>query len=342
MSDDEKTPDIAPLDDINIEIDDESEPEEVNFYLPQNQGLPPKSKLVAKSNPVFRSSAYSDKIYHKRLSSNEKNPSSAPLSYKTPQRSRQRNKSGVDRLLELRTVKPNNIHSENTPEAPIRIVPTKTPASRRNSRKIPHRRVHRALDTNTDDDSDYYEAESPVPEHNLQRNSSQLIDEHLQEIQIRINGHIKAALRYEKRDRIIGYPVTLLSSFIASTLMMNLSNNDSHNQRAVDVVGFSLSVVSFVLSLSRDYLKYTTKFQAHDISSKLYTNLLRSIEIRLVGTDITLEDKRDMFKDIVDQMSIIEQYELPIPDDINREVRNDIFLPRSVVINHALQNDDIV
>ena len=174
----------------------------------------------------------------------------------------------------------------------------------------------------------------------IQRSSSQLIDEHLQEIQVRIHGHSQAAMRYEKRDRIIGYPVTLLSSFVASTLMLNLSQDiKSVNQVVVDIVGFSLSVISFVLSLSRDYLKYTTQFQAHDISSKLYTNLLRSIEVRLIGNNITIDDKRDMFKDIIDQMSIIEQYELPIPSDINKSIRAEIFLPRSVVINNTLNNE---
>jgi hypothetical protein len=178
-------------------------------------------------------------------------------------------------------------------------------------------------------------------QYDIQRSSSQLIDEHLQEIQVRINGHLQSALRYENRDRIIGYPVTLLSSFVASALMLNLSQENSHNQTAVDIVGFSFAVTSFVLSLSRDYLKYTTKFQAHDVSSKLYTNLLRSIEVRLIGNHITMADKRDMFKDIVDQMSIIEQYELPIPSDINISIRAETFLPRSVVINHTLKNESL-
>jgi hypothetical protein len=197
-------------------------------------------------------------------------------------------------------------------------------------------RYPRRSTSNYEDDTADHSAQR---QYDIHRSSSQLIDEHLQEIQVRINGHSQAALRYEKRDRIIGYPVTLLSSFVASTLMMNLSVGNNRNQTTVDIVGFSFSVISFVLSLSRDYLKYTTKFQAHDISSKLYTNLLRSIEVRLIGTHITIDDKCDMFKDIVDQMSIIEQYELPIPSNINKSIRADIFLPRSFVINHALNNE---
>ncbi len=175
--------------------------------------------------------------------------------------------------------------------------------------------------------------------HNLHRNSSQLIDEHIQEIQFRINSHTTAALRFKKRDRMIGYPVTLFSSFIASTLMMNVSQDSNNNQKAVDIAGFSLSVVSFIMSLSRDYLKYGEKYQAHDVSSKLYTSLLRSVEVRLIEGDISTEERRDMFKDIIDQMSIIEQYELPIPGDISEEIRGEVYLPRSAVINQALYDD---
>ena len=170
---------------------------------------------------------------------------------------------------------------------------------------------------------------------NIHRSSAQLIDEHLQEIQVRADGHAKAALRYEKRDRILGYPVTLMSSFLASTLMMGLTQNNSNNP-AISYASLGLSVASFVLSLSRDYLKYTHLFQAHDISSKLYTNLLRSIEVRLIGNHITTDERRDMFKDIIDQMSIIEQYEHAIPSDINFKVRSEMFVPRSVVINKTL------
>lgn len=181
--------------------------------------------------------------------------------------------------------------------------------------------------------------QEPPPE--LHRSSATLIDEHLQEIQYRINAHTAAYLRYKKRDRIIGYPVTMFSSFIASTLMVNISNDESNSKKAVDTAGLVLAVISFTLSLSKDYLGYVDKYQAHDISSKLYTNLLRSVEVRLVKEVITADERRDMFKDIVDQMSIIEQYELPIPKDIEEEIRGEIFLPRSVVINRALQADGI-
>ena len=268
---------------------------------------------------------------HKDLPVNLINSESTSLSYETLRNTSVKhnkdpikNFNEIDVLLQTRSIsRKNNLNEHKKTQKRIRIKKPKEPIPEPiyDSDDSPNRLKHK---------------------YDIKRSSSQLIDEHLQEIQVRANGHSQAAFRYEKRDRIIGYPVTLLSSFVASTLMMNLYQSNNRNQNVVDVVGFSLSVISFILSLSRDYLKYTTKFQAHDISSKLYTNLLRSIEVRLIGNHITMADKRDMFKDIIDQMSIIEQYELPIPTDINLAIRAETYIPRSVVINHALNNESIV
>lgn len=324
MSENNDLNSVGNMDEIKIQIDDASESDElVNFHDNQKDSMIPfKPKQKRKASP--NQSSYRTKIYNGKFSGERtlQNPSSAPICYRNIKKSRRKE---MNDFLWMSSFGNNNI--QDTRKIP-RLIRTNSKSRNNNTFR-----------ESESDESNYYEETMPI-NYNIQRSSSQLIDEHLQEIQIRVNGHTQAALRYEKRDRIIGYPVTLLSSFIASTLMMNVSNNRNNDQRVVDIVGFSLSVVSFVLSLSREYLKYTTKFQAHDISAKLYTNLLRSIEVRLIGNHITSDDKRDMFKDIVDQMSIIEQYELPIPSDINKKIRSGIFLPRSVVINNALRKEE--
>jgi hypothetical protein len=154
---------------------------------------------------------------------------------------------------------------------------------------------------------------------------SKLINEHLGEIQLRTVGHTRAAKMYEKRDKIIGYPVTILSSFLTSAIMMSITNNsdnsDSKGNPIIKYISLTLSVMSFLFSVSRDYLNYSRKFQSHDLSSKLYTTLIRSTEVRLIKTHLDEAERRDIFKDIVDQMSIIEQYETPIPSRIDNKVR---------------------
>ena len=155
----------------------------------------------------------------------------------------------------------------------------------------------------------------------LMLNPSKLINEHLSEIQLRIIGHKRSANMYKRREKIIGYPVTILSAFLTSTIMMSISNDNIVNEIILKYVSIILSILSFLFSVSRTYLDFAQKFQSHDLSSKLYTTILRSIEVRLIKNHINKEEKRDIFKDIVDQMSIIEQYETPIPDMIDNAVR---------------------
>lgn len=154
-------------------------------------------------------------------------------------------------------------------------------------------------------------------------NPSKMISEHLDEIQLRIIGHTRAAKMYEKKDKIIGYPVTILSSFLASAIMMGITTDNDHSVVIIKYTSLILSIMSFLFSVSRDYLNFSRKFQSHDLSSKLYTTLLRSIEVRLIKNHIDNEERRDIFKDIVDQMSIIEQYETPIPSKIDKCVRRE-------------------
>ena len=81
--------------------------------------------------------------------------------------------------------------------------------------------------------------------------------------------------------------------------------------------------MSFLFSVSRDYLNFSHRFQSHDLSEKLYTTLLRTIEVRLMKNNIDTEERHNIFKDIVDQMSIIEQYETSIPTNIDINVRSE-------------------
>lgn len=157
----------------------------------------------------------------------------------------------------------------------------------------------------------------------IMMNPSKLINEHMSEIQLRIIGHTRAAISYEKKEKVIGYPVTILSSFLTSAIMMSISGDSSNDRDVIKYISLTLSITSFLFSVSRDYLNFARKFQSHDLSSKLYTTLLRSVEVRLINNHLDKDEKRDIFKDIVDQMSIIEQYETPVPAGIDSKVRRD-------------------
>jgi hypothetical protein len=158
---------------------------------------------------------------------------------------------------------------------------------------------------------------------NLYINPAKLINQHLHEIQLRTIGHNRAAVMYERNDKIIGFPITLISSFTTSTIMMSLNVDEGVSQNIIKYIGLILSITSLLFSISRDYLNFSKKFQSHDLSSKLYTTLLRSMEVRLIKNHLTDDERRDMFKDIIDQMSIIEQYETPVPAFISARLANE-------------------
>lgn len=158
---------------------------------------------------------------------------------------------------------------------------------------------------------------------NVSIDPSKLISDHLHEIQLRIIGHNRAAKMYDTQDKCLGFPVTVLSTFIASTLMMSINTDEEYDKKIIKYVGLVLSLLSFFFNVTRDYLKLARKFQSHDLSAKLYTTVLRSTEVCLIKDNLSKEEKKDIFKDIINQMSIIEQYEIDIPYKISSKITDE-------------------
>jgi hypothetical protein len=152
---------------------------------------------------------------------------------------------------------------------------------------------------------------------------SELISQHVEEIQIRILGHSTTSQEYDKKEKALGFPITIISSFVASSFMLTANENkNNHINAIIKYGGMSLSIVSFLMSISRNYLDYAARSNDHDLSAKLYTTLMRSIEMRIIKMEKKdSQDKQDLFCDIVSQMSIIEQYERAIPEYIERSIR---------------------
>ena len=125
-----------------------------------------------------------------------------------------------------------------------------------------------------------------------------------------------------KREQIITFPITILATFIASSIMVDLSGDSNKLKTYIKYTGLFISFFLGLLNELRKYFDYTTAHKEHDLSAKLYTTLLRSVEVRLIKNTLTKDDKQDIFKDIINQMSIIEQYEPDIPGYIDAKVRD--------------------
>jgi len=166
----------------------------------------------------------------------------------------------------------------------------------------------------------------------LLKHPSVLINEALQNIQNKIKGHGKTHILYTKYDRSLGYPIAILSIFISYSMLLNVNDNPDL-VFPLELTGLTLGIIMFILSISREYLRFSKKAYEHDISCKLYTDLLRNVEIRLINGFIDIKEKQDLFRDMSMQMNTIEQYELRIPKRIMRKIEANPPISRSVGIN---------
>jgi hypothetical protein len=143
----------------------------------------------------------------------------------------------------------------------------------------------------------------------------QTIYDYLNDIRRRKTGHSLASSRYNKYDKLLGYPATIIGAFLSSSLMSSILLNNSGSMTLTGIMLF-LSVSGFLLSSTRDYFQFYNKFHLHDSSTKLYANLVRTIESQLYKIDLTHNDKISILNNMTSQVSIIEMYELPLPCDI--------------------------
>jgi len=171
----------------------------------------------------------------------------------------------------------------------------------------------------------------------LQMSSTELIEEHLHQIRNKIDAHTMASEVYARRERYIGYPTSVLSGFLASALLMEF---DSEGSQWVKIATVAMSVIMFFLSTTQNYLGYGKLCQSHDTSSKLYTTLLRGVELRLVAKKIKADEKRDIFKDILEQMSIIEQFESPLPAWITACSSRTQYMSAGLAVTRALGEEE--
>ena len=155
-------------------------------------------------------------------------------------------------------------------------------------------------------------------------NTAKLIHNSLDDIQIRIIGHSRTYKLYESRDKIFSYPVTLLSSSTVSTILMSISVSGP-GVIIIKYISLTLAIMAFLFSITRDYLKFSHIAQSHNMSSKLYTTLLRTMEMRLIKNN-SIEEQKNIFQDLIEQVSIIETYEISIPYDIDNDIRNNYAL----------------
>ena len=139
-----------------------------------------------------------------------------------------------------------------------------------------------------------------------------LINEELATISTLADAHKAVAEKFRRNRRLLEYPQTLLAGFLSSALAANASAGPNAPIGSLTMLGLSTTV--FVLNVTLKHFKYADREAEHDTSSKQYTNILRLVQVRLIRNNLSLEQRKDIFAEIIGQCSLIEQYELPLPD----------------------------
>jgi hypothetical protein len=175
--------------------------------------------------------------------------------------------------------------------------------------------------TNSDSDSNVKREfrEKRVNRKKQKSSATSQLNEHLREIQMRILGHTRAAYNYDQYEKYLGYPTIILTSLISSSLMASL--NQSGSNHGIEIFAFVLSILTFLLNVSQNYFAFGKKHNSHDLSAKLYITIMRNVETKTIGDRLKHKEKAEIFKEMISQMSIIEQYEKSVPMSISRDIR---------------------
>jgi hypothetical protein len=165
--------------------------------------------------------------------------------------------------------------------------------------------------------------------------SSDLINEHLKDLRVRIEAHNLSFLMYRKWDKYISLPILLLMTILSSTMGILVFSDGSGT--VGKWLGLILSTSALTLTALKGHLQWDLKAHDQDTSSKLFKQLLRSVEVKLISTTLTNDDKHELFRDIISQISIIEQYEEPIPKTIEDKIVESKEVTNEDLINNILQ-----
>lgn len=134
------------------------------------------------------------------------------------------------------------------------------------------------------------------------------------------DGHDIMFRRYRRYDKWLGFPVMFFTA-ITATSLIGLYTQDNPNKNVM-LTSIILSSLAFVISTTQKFLNYTDKYHKHDTSSKLYNRLNREIKYVLRKNHIDADKLRDLLGDVDRELSLIEEYEEPIPYKLMKKIED--------------------
>jgi hypothetical protein len=151
------------------------------------------------------------------------------------------------------------------------------------------------------------------------------IDDSLYNIRCKIDGHRSCVKHYTRLNIMFELPVTIILAIIA--IVVGYSPIDSSSGSDGLAYKWSISGISGVtilLQVIRKYCDFEKKISAHSSGSKSYNHLLHTIESRIIDIDRSYDALKNLHKEITTSLSIIDQYDISIPEAIQEKVKSKI------------------
>ena len=115
-------------------------------------------------------------------------------------------------------------------------------------------------------------------------------------IKVAHNSHIRAAVYYNKRGKMLGVPVVIFTTIVGTAVFTSIATSGTSSV-VLQVLAGTLSIIAAVLSSLNTFLNYGELAERHRNASVKYGNMRREIE-QLVCFMDTKTDLEAIMKDI--------------------------------------------
>jgi hypothetical protein len=133
-----------------------------------------------------------------------------------------------------------------------------------------------------------------------------------------IDRHLYASSMYSRYNKLLEIPALVIITFLATSIGVTIFDGGNST---LEWIKLGLSSFVVMMGILRNHFGFEKKASSHDNTSKLYAQVLHLAESKLLETEMTKVMKKVIFKDITAQISIIQQYELPVPMSIVEKIQ---------------------
>ncbi len=141
-------------------------------------------------------------------------------------------------------------------------------------------------------------------------------------IKVAHNSHIRAAVYYNKRGRMLGVPVVIFTTIVGTAVFTSIATSGTSSV-ALQVIAGTLSIIAAVLSSLNTFLNYGELAERHRSASVKYGNIRREIEQIECFMD-TKTDLETIMKDIRTRWDAVDLETPEVPQDIHDKVVSEL------------------